>query len=398
MILYKTCIDPQFNLTDEFCSNIENYTETQSYSDVEAAVESFNNYIAITENVIPILLAFYLGSWSDHWGRRPILFVTLTGKLISSFLNFINAVYLKEWSRWVWLATVMVVQNVTGGLLALIMVLYSFIADNSTTRSRTMRLGFISLAWHTAKPIATPLGAWVFKEGGYLYVFGIATALLFTGWTYIILRLWNFKEKINVAKKMSFKETIHYRHVTDSIRTTLRARPGHKRTYLLLMMLIMLLKITPYIAEVAFQFLYTKRFFHWDVSDYSWYSSLYHIIGSVSMAVLLPLFNFLNINDNYILLIASASMFGGNLIRGLSKEPWMFYFSAGVDFAALAATPPIRGTITRCVYPSELGKVTGLYSCYFENATSVQDLNKKIMKDLFRSRVRWGYSEKSNCL
>ena len=36
--------------------------------------------------------------------------------------------------RWVWLAAYMPVQNITGGWMALVMVTYSFIADNSSPR------------------------------------------------------------------------------------------------------------------------------------------------------------------------------------------------------------------------------------------------------------------------
>ena len=36
--------------------------------------------------------------------------------------------------RWVWLAAYMPVQNITGGWMALFMVTYSFIADNSSPR------------------------------------------------------------------------------------------------------------------------------------------------------------------------------------------------------------------------------------------------------------------------
>ena len=82
MIIYKTCVDPKFNLTDEFCGHIEDYTNTSDYSAVEAEVADFNNVVAIVENVIPIVLAFYLGSWSDHWGRKPFLILCMFCKLL----------------------------------------------------------------------------------------------------------------------------------------------------------------------------------------------------------------------------------------------------------------------------------------------------------------------------
>ena len=65
-------------------------------------VVSFNNVIAITNNVIPILLSFYLGSWSDQFGRLPFLGLYMIGRTLSALANFLNAVYLKELGKWVW--------------------------------------------------------------------------------------------------------------------------------------------------------------------------------------------------------------------------------------------------------------------------------------------------------
>ena len=43
--------------------------------------------------------------------------------------------------RWVWIATVVTVQNLTGGPMAFFMVSTSFVADNSLPRDRIIRLG-----------------------------------------------------------------------------------------------------------------------------------------------------------------------------------------------------------------------------------------------------------------
>ena len=107
-------------------------------------VVSFNNIIAITNNLIPILLSFYLGSWSDQFGRLPFLALYMTGRTLSALANLLNALYLEEWGKWVWLATVMPPLNLSGGISCYIIMLYSFIADNTSARDRTFRQHFIS--------------------------------------------------------------------------------------------------------------------------------------------------------------------------------------------------------------------------------------------------------------
>ena len=54
----------------EFCSNIEDNTGTADYDAVEREVVSFNNVLSLAENLIPILFSFYIGSWSDRFGRK----------------------------------------------------------------------------------------------------------------------------------------------------------------------------------------------------------------------------------------------------------------------------------------------------------------------------------------
>ena len=71
-------------MTEEFCLNFENNTKTPEYTDIEAEVASFNFIISVTEHTVPILLSFYIGSWSDCFGRSSLLtyisYKTLRGK------------------------------------------------------------------------------------------------------------------------------------------------------------------------------------------------------------------------------------------------------------------------------------------------------------------------------
>ena len=89
-------------------------------------------------------------------------------------------------------------------------------------------------------------------------------------WLLLFLRLWNFKELIK-GEKLTFVDMVHPRHVLESLEVTFKPRPGHRRTYLIVMMVTMLMNMMPYIGESAFQIMYVKRLFSWGVTDYSWY-------------------------------------------------------------------------------------------------------------------------------
>jgi len=359
MLLYKTCMEDKYNVSDDFCTNIEEHTNTTQYSDIEAEMSSFYNYISLAEHAVPILLSFYLGSWSDHQGRKPFIYICMTGMLLSSVMNMMSAIYLQEWDKWVWLFTVILSKNVFGGSLAYVMVVYSFIADNSNERQRTIRMAILSFLYHMSVPISAPIGVWLFGYG-YVHVFAASLVLMVLAYIYMFARLWNFEEKLKSKEKLSFSSMLHPRHVKDSFTASFKGRPDHKRTYLLIMLSVMLLNMMPSIGEGAYQYLFVKRTFSWGVPDYSWYRTTASLVSSLAMFVLFPLFHRFKINDNLIIILSCISQIGGALLRGFSTHSWMFYLSTAVDFGTSIVSPPIRAQISHCVEPHELGKIFGM--------------------------------------
>ena len=116
-------------------------------------VVSFNQVLAATENLVPILISFYIGSLSDKFGRRRFMAFCFGCKVVASAANLLGGVFLEKMNRyptftlihcflhhftlhyrWVWLAVYMPVQNISGGWMALILVTCSFIAENSSPR------------------------------------------------------------------------------------------------------------------------------------------------------------------------------------------------------------------------------------------------------------------------
>ena len=66
-------------------------------------------------------------------------------------------------------------------------------------------------------------------------------------------------------------DLLSLRHVTESFKTTLQKRDNNKRFIVWAMMVVMLTHVMQREAEYQCQFMYTKRFFGWEVSDYSTY-------------------------------------------------------------------------------------------------------------------------------
>ena len=57
--------------------------------------------------------------------------------------------------------------------------------------------------------------------------------------------------------------------------------PGRNRTYLFILMAMMVLQIVPFFGEFTIAFLYVRTRFKWEVDEYSRYSSIVSAIGIV---------------------------------------------------------------------------------------------------------------------
>lgn len=61
----------------------------------QITVSRFYQWYHISGHVVPIVLAFFLGSWSDRRGRKLPLLLGLFGKLIYSSMILVNVYHSK---------------------------------------------------------------------------------------------------------------------------------------------------------------------------------------------------------------------------------------------------------------------------------------------------------------
>lgn len=97
---------------------------------------------SIFSNVVPALWSFFLGPWSDKFGRKPILISTMFGFTLqyiitSSIAYMADTITMNPW--WYLLSTVPLM--FTGGYCSMITVLFCYITDVTNDRNRSTRYG-----------------------------------------------------------------------------------------------------------------------------------------------------------------------------------------------------------------------------------------------------------------
>lgn len=88
--VYKACtVDHGYSA--EICNNIQDKNYTDINKKVQITVSTFYQWNNVLGHIVPIVLAFYLGAWSDKRGRKIPLLMGLVGKLYYSVMVVINS-------------------------------------------------------------------------------------------------------------------------------------------------------------------------------------------------------------------------------------------------------------------------------------------------------------------
>ena len=68
----KACLN-DFNHTEEFCENLLDHEAENT--EVQNEVAQFAVYESIVDHLFPIIGSMFLGSWSDNFGRKYLLYI-----------------------------------------------------------------------------------------------------------------------------------------------------------------------------------------------------------------------------------------------------------------------------------------------------------------------------------
>lgn len=180
MILRKVCVvHLEFNTS--VCTDLEN----ENYSDVKNSVEKLAANYQLGHTLIQTapaaVLAMFIGPWSDRYGRKGPIIVALTGMLVDSLGSTICAYFLYTRTEYYFIPPLFT--GLSGGVVTVMAVVYSYCSDSTTLFERTMKYAFIEMAVGCSTSFGTSAGGWIFKGLGFVAVF------LFTAGSLIITLL-----------------------------------------------------------------------------------------------------------------------------------------------------------------------------------------------------------------
>lgn len=235
MIMDKVC-RVHLGYPDDICKNLGLFPTINNQ--VEKMTNNYHLGHTLLQMAPSAFLALFIGSWSDKYGRKPPVILALTGIILDGFGTLACAYFMHSRVEFYFIPALFT--GLSGGFIGVLMVLYSYASDITSSGKRTMKYAFMEVAFGIAMPLGQLAGGWLFEIASYTSVFGLSLCGHILGLLCVIFLL---EETTGLDNKDSllekFKRFWTLRSVVDSFRATIKRRPnqGRKQIWLLILSL-----------------------------------------------------------------------------------------------------------------------------------------------------------------
>nr|XP_036671818.1 proton-coupled folate transporter isoform X1 [Drosophila suzukii] len=366
--LYKSC-RVNNNFTEEICRNL-NKAENEEYWRKSTSTNArFLQWESISAHVFTIILALFLGSFSDRRGRKLPMLMGLVGKFIYSTMIVVNA-RMPTWPVQYIIYTATLPSALTGADVAIFASCFAYISDISTLEQRTIRVTILDVIYLSAMPLGVALGSHLYYNvfnQSYADMFTVNASLLALAIIYTLCALkWQTTPRQRSLRELGWcgfwGDYFDMQHMKDSLTVLAKPRKGHRRSFLIILMISMAL-YTFQRDEGHYLYMYTQGKFNWDVSAFSNFKTFKSSAYVIAMLLGVPLMNkLLGWSD-------TAIVFVGTWAHSIARL--FFYFATNTDLLYAGAVvcslgpivgPMIRAMASKIVPTSERGKVFALLS------------------------------------
>ena len=272
----------------------------------QITVSKFHQWNGVASHVFPIILAFFMGNWSDRHGRKLLLILGLFGKLFYSIMIVVNSLIL-SWGVNMIIYTASIPSTLFGADVAIFASCFAYISDISTVEERTLRVIILDAVYLSAMPmgryylllvnfsifyhydyklaiifpfffLGIALGSYLFNHVvnfSFTIMFTINSFLLILSIIYSFLNLeWQTNNRQIPLKGTNIcLDFFDKKHVIATVKTLTKRRDFNGRLFLWILLIGMML-YTFQRDEKPMSFLYTKFIFEWDVATFSTFRTL----------------------------------------------------------------------------------------------------------------------------
>lgn len=360
----KVCVDVNHPNDTNDC----NKNETSGHSDIVHKATMWSKYCSACLFLCTLLVSFYVGSWSDYFGRKVTMLIPPVGSLIAAAINTALAVFFK-----VHVAYFLVSASISGltfGTVGIITSTFGYISDITSEQSRTRRIVILEAMIFTGGTVGSSVAAFILKNNDFHILFNkysqvflleMAVALFIT--VYIFFRI-----PSRCVLDAAEKSTIHSRvccqmfdlsHMRNVFHTITRRRDGRKRLHLVLLLVAVIMLYYGSAVQFMLAFLFVKsKPLLWDITKYSNYNAMQFGVEGIALLIGLPLLlHYYHVPDPWVGILGTISRIVGLILFGLSHTDFMVYMCIAAYMLSEYAVPAVRSMLSKIVEKDEKGKI-----------------------------------------
>ncbi|XP_071520085.1 lysosomal proton-coupled steroid conjugate and bile acid symporter SLC46A3-like [Panulirus ornatus] len=367
----------KLGLPPEVCANLSAHPEENVRVQREFSVFTFYNSIILS--VLPLIFVLFMGAWSDKYGRKVPLLMTLVGHMMYAG-GYLLTNWQTSWPVEV-LFLVTLLEALGGTNTGFLSSTISYISDVSHERQRTSRVSTANSMWYLGAPLGTLVGALLIKYGSYNLALGLVFLAYIVAVVYVVVFIKEShgpfaKEKLRAQGSVKEEPTpekkdvsvstmvadfFNWRRVVESFKTAFKKREGNTRTIL---MAVVFGNMIRRMARGFFMYMFVRRALHWEATDYGYWITYRNLLAALgSLFLVPPLTKILAVSDSSLIVMGMLSIVGEYVCYGLVKgtpEAFLMWLGPPVGIVSNASIIAFRSMSTKLVSTKEKGRINAV--------------------------------------
>ncbi|KAH8397735.1 hypothetical protein KR009_006562 [Drosophila setifemur] len=406
-LIFQTCtVIFQYNETD--CRLLDTKNQSTHIQAIETELQNYVTSMFLTrtliESIVPAICGLFIGSWSDHYGRKPLLIVSMVGfsasGLLSSIICWLSNYYMVN--PW-WYTAAALPHSLLGGLCVFTVAAFCFITDTTDMKTRPYRMIFMEMMLFVALTSGSFLSSFVYAATSAAFVQSLSCLIVILATLFIIfylpeslgmcpdedevsekeketeivvtmsdkpLGIANPPEKSDDPPKYEANERppieedtktpglLSIKHVTEMFSTCFKRRENNAHTIIWLVTLAGFLSIFVVDGVMTVMYLFVRQQFHLTVREFTIFETV-----SQSVPMLGALLGFLILRKIFGMSLVSLALLSllseilSSVARGFAYLPWHLYLSVFLGVFRSIQAPMCRTIVSNIVPASDTGKL-----------------------------------------
>ncbi|XP_046810546.1 uncharacterized protein LOC124420702 [Lucilia cuprina] len=190
-VIYQACTTI-FRYNESDCLQLGTKNVTGYLQEIETEIQPYvaNLFMIRTllESIVPAICGVFIGSWSDHYGRKPLLLVSMIG----FSCTYVIAAVICELSRyypvnpWYYILAV-IPHSILGGNCVFSVAAFCFISDVTDTKTRPYRMISLEAFLSVGLMVGSLLSSFVYAATSATFTFSLSGILMCLATAYIAL-------------------------------------------------------------------------------------------------------------------------------------------------------------------------------------------------------------------